>query len=264
MTARPALRWGCRGAVLAWSVLLLSRAASLEPPQAVAEPQTAVVRPVPEKPAEVPQPEPEAAEEPAAPPEPEPEPADVAPAPRPVSASDFAAGASLLDGGGDFPVLSFSYEDFSSFGAYAAAMDALGARFVVVRNREIVGALELDSNTVSETRPGVGFSPRARDYTDEPALAPLARAARERFGSGVVVMMLVPRALDAGLFGGLARLLAERGEPHRGLSEIRGRYQRATGGGLQLRVEQALRRDGTPVGVQGLFDLGPIARGRAS
>jgi hypothetical protein len=258
---RPALRWSCRGAVLAWSVVLLSRAPSLDlEPKPAPEPATAVVRPVAQKPPEVARPE----TEPAAEPEPAPEPVQPGPSPRRVSASDFAAGASLLDGGGDFPVLSFSYEDFPSFGAYARAMGALGARFVVVRNRQIVGALELESAAVTEAGPAAGFSPRARDYTGEPGLAPLARRARQRFGSGAVVMMLVPRALDAGLFGGLARLLAERGEPHQGLSEIRGRYERAPGGGVRLRVEQALRRDGTPVGVQALFDLGRIAGGTAS
>ena len=62
----------------------------------------------------------------------------------------------------------------------------------------------------------------------------------------------------------LARLLEERGEPHGRLSEIRGRYEQAPGGGVRLRVEQALRRDGTPVGVHAVFDLARIAGGTAS
>jgi hypothetical protein len=72
-------------------------------------------------------------------------------------------------------------------------------------------------------------------------------------------MMLVPRDLDAGLFGGLARLLAERGERRERVREIRGRYERAPGGGVWLRVEAAVRGDGSTVSMDALFDLGQIA-----
>ena len=58
-------------------------------------------------------------------------------------------------------------------------------------------------------------------------------------------MMLVPRALDAGLFGGIARALEERGERHADYREIRGRYVRAVAGGVRLRVDAGLHRDGT-------------------
>ena len=278
MTARSprrsalALRWTCHFVVLGWTAALLARASWLMPlATAAEEPVTARVLPVPTPPEEAPRNEPAPEPEPAAEPAPAAEPEPVAeskrsvePDPRAVSDSDFAAGSSLLDGAGRFPVLSFSYEDFSSFLEYARAMNALGARFVVVRNREIVGAVELESRAVSTDPLGSGFSPRARDYSGEPGLSPLSRAAHERFGRSAVVMMLVPRSLDAGLFGGLARLLSERGEPHAGLSEIRGRYEQAPGGGVRLRVEQVLRRDGTPVAVHAVFDLAPMAAGVAS
>jgi hypothetical protein len=195
------------------------------------------------------------------PPDPPPEPAPperAEPAARRVGAADVASGGALLDGAGGFPMLNFGYEDFPSFRSYARAMTRLGARFVVVRRREIVGTVDLATGATGSFGGG-SFSPRARDYTGEPGLAPLARAARESFGERSVVMMLVPRHLDAGLFGGLARVLAERGEPHTRLREIRGRYERAPAGGIRLRVEGAVRRDGTRVSLDALFDLEQIA-----
>jgi hypothetical protein len=137
-------------------------------------------------------------------------------------------------------------------------MTRLGARFVVVRSREIVGTVDLETGATGSFAGGA-FSPRARDYTGEPGLAPLARAARESYGERSVVMMLVPRRLDSGLFGGLARALAEQGEPHGGLREIRGRYERGPAGGIRLRLEEAVRRDGTSIPLEALFDLGQIA-----
>lgn len=265
---RRAARWGCYAVVLAWSAVLFAQHALLAPaaPRAQRLP-TARVRPVPEpRPAPVAQPAPaEPAEARPVPSEPEPappppEPAPPEPAATAVSQADLRQGQGLLDGGGAFPALSFGYDEFPSFEAYARAMLALGARFVVVRNRAIVGSVDLESRSVDTAPLGGGFSPRARDYTSEPGLAPLARVARERFGAGAVVMMLVPRALDAGLFGGLARVLSEQGEPHAALSEVRGSYERAPGGGVRLRVERAVRRDGTAVPVRALFDLGSIAR----
>jgi hypothetical protein len=263
MKQRRALRWGCHAAVLIWCSAALSQV--VWPPREEPRPSAARVRPVPTPaPQAAPAPpEPEAASEPP-PPEPaSPEPAPVPPEPRPraVGRAELAAGGALLDAGGDFPVLSFSYEDFPSFREYARAMQRLGACLVVVRSREIVGGVDLESGAIEAVAVGPGFSPRARDYTGEPDLAPLARIARERFGREAVVMMLVPRALDAGLFGGLDRVLAERGERRERVREIRGRYLRGPGGGVRLRVEAALRRDGTALSVEALFDLRQITRG---
>jgi hypothetical protein len=178
---------------------------------------------------------------------------------RRVGQAELAEGTALLDGAGEFPALSCSYEDFAGFRGYARAMIALGARLVVVRDREVVSQVDLDTGAFDPASLGLAFSPRARDYTGEPGLARLARAARERFGDRAVVMMLVPRVLDAGLFGGLAQLLAERGEPRERVREIRGRYERGPGGGVRLRVEAAVRRDGSAVSLDALFDLGQIA-----
>jgi hypothetical protein len=262
---RRATRWGCHAVVLAWSAALFAQHAQLGPDAPRAQrPATARVRPVPEprpaRPAEPPPAPPEAAPAPPEPVAPEPEPAPPEPAATRVSQADLRQGQGLLEGGGAFPALSFGYDAFPSFADYARAMVALGARFVVVRHRAIVGSVDLDSRAVDTAPLGRGFSPRARDYTSEPGLAPLARAARERFGSGAVVMMLVPRALDAGLFGGLARVLSEQGQPHAALREVRGSYERAPGGGVRLRVERAVRRDGTAVPVRAVFDLDRIAR----
>ena len=155
-------------------------------------------------------------------------------------------------------MLNCSYDSFPSFRAYARAMSALGARFVVVQHREIVGSVDVETGLVRGASGLAAFSPRARDYTDEPGLSFLARAMRERFGAAAVVMMLVPRNVDAGLFGSIARVLAERGERHEDYREIRGRYERA-GSGIHLRVESGLRRDGSEVAIDLLFDLADIA-----
>ena len=90
--------------------------------------------------------------------------------------------------------------------------------------------------------------------------ASTARAARERFGSDAVVMMLVPRAVDAGLFGGISRALAGRGDDHQAYREIRGRYQRRPGGGVRLRVDRGTRLDGSEVAMDLLFDLAGAGR----
>ena len=52
-------------------------------------------------------------------------------------------------------------------GTDEAAMAALGAHLVVVRDREIVGAIDLDTGAFGAASLGPGFSPRARDYTGE-------------------------------------------------------------------------------------------------
>jgi hypothetical protein len=260
-----ALRWGTRAAVSAWLCAGLVASQTQPPPAAPEAVLAARVRPLAEEPPAPPR-------EPAAPPQPPaPEPAPPRPAepaaappaaaaePRAVGAAELAHGSQLLDGDGAFPVLSLGYDDFPSFRAYARAMQALGARFVVVRERQVVGSVDLESGVVAPAGAGRGFSPRARDYTSEPGLAPLARSARQRFGSGAVVMMLVPRSLDAALFGGIARELERRGEPRARLREIRGRYARAPGGGVWLHVDTAVRRDGSELPLGALFDVTRIA-----
>jgi hypothetical protein len=229
------------GLYLAWPGLQ----ASVEVP--AAEP-SARIQPRPEEPAQRPEPPDSAASEP--------EP----PRPTRVSQAEISEGARLLDAAGRFPPLSSSYEDFPSFTDYARAMAALGARFVVVRERAIVGSIDPQTAAIGEPSIDRGFSPRARDYTGEPGLARLARAARERFGASAVVMMLVPREIDAGLFGGIARALSHRGESHDGLREIRARYERGPGGRVRLRVDSAVRMDGTRLGMDLLFDLSQIAQ----
>jgi hypothetical protein len=271
-----ALRWGSRAAVGGWAIAFFALQPEAASEIALEAPAEIVARvtPLPEEPepeARVepePEPEPEPQAKPEPPPErprvPEPEPeAERTPVPppehaTPVAAGDLRSGDALL-GGGAFPVLSCSYDSFPSFRAYARAMSALGARFVVVHQREIVGRVDVETGLVREAAGLAAFSPRARDYTGEPGLSFLARAMRERFGAAAVVMMLVPRSVDAGLFGGIARVLQERGERHQDYREIRGRYER-TASGVRLRVDTGLRRDGREVPLDLLFDLSDIAR----
>ena len=235
----------CQLAVALWIAAYLTWPAAQPAAPAESDPQAAVVRPRPDPPAPVPA----ASASVPAPLE-----------PRRVSHAEMVRGAELLEDGGDFPVLHCSYEDFPSFAEYARAMLDLGARFVVVRNRQIVGGVDVEGGTFGPPAADSSFSPRARDYTDEPGLADLARAARRRYGAGAVVMMLVPREIDAGLFGGIAGALSERGERPGAYREIRGRYVRAPGGGVRLRVDGAVRMDGSETAIDLLFDLDAIAR----
>jgi hypothetical protein len=256
--AQRSLGFACRLTVALWLAVYLAWSASdaALSPAALPPPEVAArIQPFPEAPPEATA----AAEPPPAPeakPDPEPEPPEV----RRVRARDVAAGDALLDGGGDFPALSCTYEEFQSFRHYARAMASLGARFVVVRNRQILGSIDLESGRMVEASIVGAYSPRARDYTGEPDLASFALAARGRFGRGAVVMMLVPREIDAGLFGGIAQALSDRGDRHDAYREIRGRYQRAPGGGVGLHVDSGIRRDGSQVPIDLLFDLGEIAR----
>lgn len=233
----------CQLAVALWIAAYLTWPAVQPAAPTESNPQAAVVRPRPDPPA------------PAAP-APAPAPLE----PRRVSHAEMLRGAELLEGGGEFPALHCSYEDFPSFAEYARAMLDLGARFVVVRNRQIVGGVDVEGGDFGPPTADATFSPRARDYTDEPGLADLARAARSRYGAGAVVMMLVPREIDAGLFGGIAGALAERGEGPGGYREIRGRYVRAPGGGVRLRVDGAVRMDGSETAIDLVFDLDAIER----
>ncbi len=175
-----------------------------------------------------------------------------------IGAAEIARGDAIL-AGGTFPVVVASYADFPSFRDYALAMDALGARLAVVRGRRIVGSVDLARGEVGAEPLAGAFSPRARDYADEPGLAALAQAARARFGAGAEVMMLVPRAIDAGIFGGLARALSRRGGDPDAFREVRARYLRGSGGGVGMQVDAAVRRDGTEVPLDVRFDLGAIA-----
>ena len=179
--------------------------------------------------------------------------------PIPIGEREIDEGLSLLAGPGRFPVLTCDYDDFGSFARYARAMAALGARFVVVEHRRIQAEVDVESGSMQAGPPGPGFSPRARDYSGEPALSKLATRARERFGAGAEVMMLVPRGLDAGLFGGIARSLTERGESADLYQELRGSYVRDGEGGVRLRVEEGIRRDGSRAPLALLFDLRQIA-----
>ncbi len=242
------IRLASRVVVALWILAYLAWSALAVAPLGETTPATARVQPVAEEP-------PRPASAPARP---------RAPA-RPVAieAADVDEGGRLLDASGAFPVLSCTYEDFRSFGAYAGAMGSLGARFVVVRARRILAEVDVASGRIEPGSVGSGFSPRARDYTGEPELRELAGAVRARFGPGAVVMMLVPRAVDAGLFGAIARALAERDDRHDGYREIRGRYERGPGGGVQLRVDGATRLDGSEVALDWVFDLSAIARSYA-
>lgn len=177
-----------------------------------------------------------------------------------VQREDVARGEALLQGAGSFPPLHASYEALGSFHAYAAAMHRLGARFVVVERRHILGEIDPEGNLLGSSPPSGRFSPRARDYSDEPALAPARARARARWGMGSTVMMLVPHRVDAVLFGAVARRLAERGRRPDEYRALEARYARARHGSLTLHVERGTRLDGSEEEIHLVLDLSRIAR----
>jgi hypothetical protein len=258
---------GSRVAVIAWLLALAAGVPAPQPPPG--DPKRARLSPVAVAPSGLAQVEP-ATEPPTRAPPAEPPPptppagAQMAPPPEPtpgtVAAADVAHGDALLSGG-RFPVIHASYDSLQGFSRYAAAMTALGGRFVVVSDREIAGEIDVASGALRDAALDRHFSPRARDYTDEPALAEPIRRARARFGPRAEIVLLVPRALDAGLFGGIARELAERGFDSGEFREVEGRYERGAGGELRFRLVSGLRMDGARVDLRAVFDLAALAAG---
>jgi hypothetical protein len=232
------VRFACHAAVVAWIALYLAWRSADVPRVEAASSLRLLPAPVASSP-----------------------PAPAAPRPVDVGGEEVARGEDLLAAGDGFPALSFSYQSFPSFRAYAASMEKLGARFVVVSRRAIVAGVDLEGGDLGNARLDAGFSPRARDYTAEPALAGVTGAARARFGDDAEVMLLMPRRVDAGLFGGIARALDERGPGHAGYSEVRGRYERAPDGGVRLHVLGAQRLDGAEEAFELVFDLAALAGG---
>jgi len=258
-----ALRLAGRVALGVWVwIVLVSLVSPLSEPSEPSDPDTSprvALRPV--APESAPETEPEAVAEPAPPePEPAPEPEPVAP-PQVLSASDVRRGDAWLSAGGSFPIISASYDGLQSFRRYAEAMTSIGARFVVVSRQRIVGEVDLASGSLRPPVLDRPFSPRARDYTDEPALAAPARRVRQRYGGDAVIMLLVPRALDAGLFGAIARELSNRGEGPEAFRQVEGRYEQGPGGGLRLRLEAAERLDGSRLALSSIFELSRFAGG---
>ena len=202
-----------------------------------------------------PEPEPVPEEAPAPPP------AEPVAEPEPMVADryDAARGAASRPGERPFPAVSASYDDLGSFDRYARAMLDLGARFVVVRGMEVVGEVDIHTRRAGPVGALTGFSSRARNYTDEPALRPLSQVATEAFGEGASLRMIVPRRLDAALFGSLARAIESNGRSIDELREIRGRYRRAAGGGIAFATESVVASDGGVTPLRVTIDLSRIA-----
>jgi hypothetical protein len=184
-----------------------------------------------------------------------------------VGAEEIATGEQILSGTSPFPVLSAGYASYGSFARYASSMRSLGARFVVLSEREIAAGVDLERASLEKLGSLEGFSPRARSYSGEPELDRVMKLVRERYGPSASIAMLVPRALDAGLFGGIAGVLEQHGQPAHSVHEVLGRYEPAADGSTRLRVDAALRKDGERIPLDVIFDLDQIAsvsRGSAS
>ena len=111
-------------------------------PEPIAEPAPRIPEPPPQAPEPAPRALTEADRAPVAPGS---ERAPIAAPPLPLVAvdeADVARGGALLTGDAGFPTLESRYEGYGSFRDYARAMQRLGARFVVVDRREIVGTID--------------------------------------------------------------------------------------------------------------------------
>jgi len=253
---RP-LAIACRSVVVVWGMVILGTTAHPDRPEVTApapdDDRKATIVPHREAASRAPEQTPDPPrEEPSSP-----SPMEPATLTR-VGSADVERGSALLDASGSFPALSCSYEDFTSFREYASAMETLGGRFVVVRDRAIVGGVNLSTATLTAAPGAGGFSPRARDYTGEPVLEFLTLSVRREYGVGAEVMLLVPRHIDAGLFGAIARSLTARGDHHGDYREFRARYLRGPDSGVRLAVDRGIRRDGSSVPLDWTFDLAGI------
>ncbi len=97
---------------------------------------------------------------------------------------------------GSMPGVVADYQRRLGFRRYARAMTDLGGRFVLWdrQQRKLLAALDLDTGSLRLLNKNQlrGLSPRARDLSEEAALAPYRNQ-----HAGVSVLLLVPQAVDA-------------------------------------------------------------------
>jgi hypothetical protein len=189
------------------------------------------------------------------PPRPEPEPIEVSVGEDPppdtesptvvASARLLAAGARALEEEGSLPPLLMDY-DAVGFAHYVELLRGLGATAVVISgDADVVGEIDLTSGEISAFRAERPYSPRGRDYSDEPEVArTIARARRELDDESVTILVAVPADVDALLLGALIVKLESLGLEPGGFREFTGRYEQADGAGLVAHIEHGITHDG--------------------
>jgi len=205
------------------------------------------------------------------PPRPEPEPIEVAvsEAPPPSTASPtvvadarvLAAGTRALEDEGSLAPLLMDY-DAVGFADYVDLLRGLGATAVVISgDADVVGEIDLTSGEISTFRAERPYSPRARDYSDEPEVArTIARVRRELHDESVTILVAVPANVDALLLGALIEKLETLGLDPDGFREFTGRYEQAGGTGLVAHIEHGTTHDGRRHDLGVRVDIGSLAR----
>ena len=205
------------------------------------------------------------------PPRPEPEPIEVAvsEAPPPDTASPpvlasaglLAAGARALQEEGSLPPLLMDY-DAVGFAHYVEILHGLGATAVVISGEaEVLGEIDLTSGEISAFHAEHPYSPRGRDYSDEPEVArTIARVRRELDDESVTVLVAVPANVDALLLGALIAKLESLGLDPAGFREFTGRYEQADGTGLIAHIEHGITHEGRRHALGVRVDIGSLAR----
>ncbi len=267
--------------VAGFILLLLARPATMPPlkiqpsskpkPEKLMEVEVEIEteKPEPEKPKPAPKPE-KVKPKPKSEPKPEPKPKVVKkpepkpklkpevvkkPEPKPAPAPKMAKKDSepVSDGGkdsGGIPPLYANYREYLGFRSYADAMERLGGRFFVI---DLGGGSKMLAIDFSYERltpvemkkiQRCNFSSRTRVISDEPAVNPYLRRARNNFEfSEPEIVLLVPVSMERKIASMLRRELSGRGTTMKKISGLRG-YYHGSRRSMKLMITEAVRNDG--------------------
>ncbi len=153
-----------------------------------------------------------------------------------------------------------AYRRTLGFRTYAQAMTTLGGRFVVWQQQRrkliaVIDPLHGTRHTLNENDVQ-GLSPRARDLSDEPALAAYRQAEHE------AVLLLVPLSVEATIQAGLTHALASTGLTPQAVATVHGVYS-IEQGEVILTLTAATTKTGTTIGLHGVCNLSAAVRQRS-
>ena len=167
---------------------------------------------------------------------------------------------SVTSSAGTMPGVVAAYRRTLGFRTYAQAMTALGGRFVVwqQRRRKLMAVIDplhggrqpLDQQALQ------GLSPRARNLSDEPALAAYRESEHE------AVLLLVPLAVEAAIQAGLTHALASTGLTPQTVATVHGIYT-IERGELILTLTAATTKSGETIPLHGVCNLSAAVRQRS-